>query len=326
MKKLMFGLILGLLLSLMCLPAFADIWINGTMISGDYNSDDGTVVYDADHRTLTLNNFNSSGYYDPIFANGGEIREIVLIGDSTITAAEPSYGVTIDNGPLRISGSGSLTVKSYFAPLYVPDGVVTIDGAAVTLTNTSGIQEALFAKNRLDLVNGAKLSASSDCYWGTLHIYNDNDPSEGIRVSGGSTLEVYGSEGGGRNPFEGSLVVSDTSCAIVVSGDFCTPASFDGTADSVTLKPVLLPDALDYGDEWKLIPGNASGRYAFTVKQTQLVDDYSVLYRVEIQGAAHSGLPPALPATGDSTPVMLLVALLLMGMTGMAIICRRHAA
>ena len=326
MKKLMFGLILGLLLSLMCSPAFADIWINGTMISGDYNSDDGTVVYDADNRTLTLNNFNSSGYYDPIFANGGGIREIVLIGDSTITAAEPSYGVTIDNGPLRISGSGSLTVKSYFAPLYVPDGVVTIDGAAVTLTNTSGIQEALFAKNRLNLVNGAKLSASSDCYWGTLHIYNGNDPSEGIRVSGGSTLEVYGIEGGERNPFEGSLVVSDTSCAIVVSGDFCTPASFDGTADSVTLKPVLLPDALDYGNEWKLIPGDASGRYAFTVKQTRLVDDYSVLYRVEIQGAAHSGLPPALPATGDSTPVMLLVALLLMGMAGMAIICRRHAA
>ena len=56
------------------------------------------------------------------------------------------------------------------------------------------------------------------------------------------------------------------------------------------------------------------------------MDDYRVLYRVEIQGAAHSGLPLALPATGDSTPVMLLVALLLMGMAGMAIICRRHAA
>ncbi|MBQ8617763.1 MAG: LPXTG cell wall anchor domain-containing protein [Clostridia bacterium] len=330
MKKLVCGLIVGLLLSLMCVPAYAALYINDERISGDYLSEDGTFVYDAATGTLTLNNFNSTGFNSPIFANGGEIREIVLNGNSAIAANAGFYGIMIWDSALKIRGSGSLMVESDFAPIYVPDGAVTIDEATVTLKNASGTQQAMYAKKRIDLVNGAKLSVYSDCFWGTVYILTDNDPSEGIHVSGESTLEICGIDGSAFNPFNGPLVVRDTSRAIILSGDLCTPASFDGIADSITLNPVLLPNAMDYGDSWTLNPGEASGRYAFTVNQTNYVENYSVLYRVEIQGTALNMPSPepgdtavSLPQTGDSSKPMLWLAMGVLSMLGILLLKKK---
>lgn len=320
MKKRICSLILGLLLSLMCVPAFASILINDTPITSTHISADGTFSYDADTKTLTLNNFESNGYNSAICANDGEIREIVLIGENTIIPNTSSYGVMISQGSLKISGSGSLEVKSHYAPLCVQNGAVTIDGATVTLTITTTSQHAMFAGNRIDLVNGAKLSVSSDCYYGTINIAN---PAEGIRVSGGSMLEVYGSKGDITAPFAGSLVVSDTSGAIILSGDFCTPAGFNGTADSVTLKPVLSGNAIDYGDEWTLTPGAASGRYAFTVKQTEVENN---LYRVEIQGTEQVSSTAPLPETGDSSKPELWLVMSMLSVLGIIMLRRKARA
>ena len=68
--------------------------------------------------------------------------------------------------------------------MYVSDNNVTIDGATVILEIASGLQAAMTAQSRLDLVNGAKLSMASDCYWLTLQF--NADSVEGILFRAGA--------------------------------------------------------------------------------------------------------------------------------------------
>lgn len=129
MKKRLFGLalVLALCLTLLCVSALASsdslgLWVGGVEVtaSGEVTGDGitGTVSYDADTNTLTLNGATLSGYYEdyayPVFIYAENDLNIVLIGDNKVEYGDnDKYPRAIYvSGDLNISGSGSLACGS----------------------------------------------------------------------------------------------------------------------------------------------------------------------------------------------------------------------
>lgn len=124
-KKLLFLAIAALLTALLCVSALASsdspsLYVGGVEVtaSGEVTGTgitDGTVSYDADTNTLTLNGATLSGYYEdyayPVFIYAENDLNIVLIGDNKVEYGDNAeYPRVIDvGGDLTISGNGSLT-------------------------------------------------------------------------------------------------------------------------------------------------------------------------------------------------------------------------
>lgn len=129
MKKRLFGLalVLALCLTLLSVSALASsdspsLYVGGVEVtaSGNVTGDGitGTVSYDADTNTLTLNGATLSGYYKdyayPVFIYAENDLNIVLIGDNKVKYGDnDEYPRAIYvSGDLNISGNGSLTCGS----------------------------------------------------------------------------------------------------------------------------------------------------------------------------------------------------------------------
>lgn len=126
-KKLLFLTITALLMALLCVSALASsdspsLYVGGVEVtaSGNVTGDGitGTVSYDADTNTLTLNGATLSGYYEdyayPVFIYAENDLNIVLIGDNKVEYGDnDEYPRAIYvSGDLNISGNGSLTCGS----------------------------------------------------------------------------------------------------------------------------------------------------------------------------------------------------------------------
>src|SRR5690606_14051404 len=131
-----------------------DVWVNNVQISGDNAhdvlGDGGSVTYDFNTNTLTLNNANLNGAKQLNPSDNAVIHAAIsapltlhLIGNNVITGAEAwynSYGILADK--LIIEGSGELTASSgdgddgtgvYTSAIYANH--LTINGGTLNLTS-----------------------------------------------------------------------------------------------------------------------------------------------------------------------------------------------
>ena len=149
-------LALALCLSLCTVTAFAvdsyTPWVGGVQVTSENADDvlgDGTVSYDSDTKTLTLNNANISGTYEyqsgyeaMIYSAMGDLT-INLIGNNTLKSTN-TYADGIDAAGgcnVTVTGSGTLTIDSAYYGFYigsydVAGGDLIFDSTTVTVKDT----------------------------------------------------------------------------------------------------------------------------------------------------------------------------------------------
>lgn len=174
MRKKLAAILLCMCMVLTLLPVSAsaattsyNLWVSGVEVTSANSGSiigtgiDGTVSYDADSNTLTLNGATITGAYGfgtrdgvtgtldsaCIYYGGFSDLTINVVGNNTITgqaAQASSYGIySIDEG-LKFTGSGSLTVSSaaiactcdedrhWSVPIYAYGNIEIDSGAAST--------------------------------------------------------------------------------------------------------------------------------------------------------------------------------------------------
>lgn len=139
-----------------------DVFIGGQRITSetkdDVLDDGGTVSYDPDTRTLTLNNADLSDYYkqgDP--ENKGKIYSVdditvLLKGDNTINSAYPNGNLTInaeEGATLRVKG---VPEDRFGTAALQSNECVTINGGSYTIDSEEG--PAINSVGRNDGTNG----------------------------------------------------------------------------------------------------------------------------------------------------------------------------
>ena len=99
------------------------LWVGGTRVTreiafdiiGGGGLESIKASYDDDTKTLTLNNYNynGNGYGNSAIYCKDQNLNIVLVGNNTVThqpdTEKSSAGITVENGNLTISGTGTLT-------------------------------------------------------------------------------------------------------------------------------------------------------------------------------------------------------------------------
>ncbi|MEL1136549.1 cell wall-binding repeat-containing protein [Desulfitobacterium sp. THU1] len=171
-----------------------DIWVGGVQVTSA-NKDSvtgpsitGTVTYNSDNQTLTLNGATITGvhtdnnYKYGIYANGN--LNLVLTGSNSVNAnqsATRSYGVYASNA-LTISGSGSMTA----------------------IAERGSLENIGIFANALNISGGA-VTASGGPTVGDGQIYGIQVETQ-FTISGGTVIAKYS----GSAVFEGAISISPT--------------------------------------------------------------------------------------------------------------------
>ena len=127
-------------------------WVGGVQVTSENADDvlgDGTVSYDSDTKTLTLNNANISGTYEyqpwyeaMIYSAMGDLT-INLIGNNTLKSTN-TYADGIDAAGgcnVTVTGRGTLTIDTAYYGFYigsydVAGGDLIFDSTTVTVKDT----------------------------------------------------------------------------------------------------------------------------------------------------------------------------------------------
>jgi len=99
-------LLAAIMLILSVMPAYADVLAMGNWYDGDFELQGGAIQYIAAEKKLILNGANIEyGSSNPIRSSSGDIREIELIGENTITVnGSALYGLQFSGADVRIYG------------------------------------------------------------------------------------------------------------------------------------------------------------------------------------------------------------------------------
>ncbi|MCQ4794170.1 carbohydrate-binding domain-containing protein [Anaerofustis stercorihominis] len=142
---------------------------NSTIYVTDTNASDvlgdGTVSYNKDTNTLTLNNCNlapSNSNSSAIYVyTSNQGLNLVLNGTNTITGGQCMY----INGDLNISGSGTLTATGTTYAV-MATGNVTIDGVTVNASTTGKSAGGVQSHQGSVTIKNATVNASAENSWG----------------------------------------------------------------------------------------------------------------------------------------------------------------
>lgn len=114
-------------------PAYYDLYVAGTQVTAlnanDVLGDGGTVRYDIDNTTLTLNGAYLSYQgteKDGCIDNGIANLKIALVGMNDIVSSKP--GIYSDADGTTIQGDGMLTVRSQEDGIYLTGSGLTLEG------------------------------------------------------------------------------------------------------------------------------------------------------------------------------------------------------
>lgn len=193
------GVLLCMLLCVGMLPTIAfaaeeyKVLIEGHWVTSDNANDvlndGGSVTYDKDSNTVTLDNATLTSN---IYCNTGSALNIVVNGTNTMNCAD-NVSTAISNFgdyPINISGNGSLTITvAIYKGNAIRGDVVTIDGTTLEL-HTSGTALSGYP---LTLKNGAKVTAEL------------SEGSDSIAV-GGSIIEISDSTLTATSPLGNSIL------------------------------------------------------------------------------------------------------------------------
>lgn len=331
MKKTL--LVLALTLALLCAaaaPAGASLTYKGSTDLSTLKQDG--VTFDKASRRLIFNNasIETTDMYNVFKITDDTVIEIVLVGSSTITAAPGVNASAFQvQGSLMISGSGSLDISSG-GNMYI-DGDLTIDGASVSLTAYDEKSTGLSADN-LTMTDGAELSVLSDSdiaaavdigktLWldggSTLNAENEGEGhslrvTEGT-VTDGSTIFAAGSynDANGKHTLNGEVVVSKGGALVITTDED------DGMPEK------------EKKDESSVRVHGTFGK-KLTIKESTDSDDWTMHYAhtkdggnwITIIRSAPKEAP--LPATGDGSAPVALLALAAAGMCAAFFALRRR--
>ena len=161
-----------------------DVWVAGVQIT-DGNKDDvlddgGTVAFDPDTATLTLNNADITGAPVPSWPqdNDGIYSTIdltlELVGNNTITAAsatDDSFGILVLDKKLTVTGDGALAVTAGDAEYScaISTDTMTMESGTVTATAGKGSDESEGVYSNGFTMEGGSLTATggeSAASWG----------------------------------------------------------------------------------------------------------------------------------------------------------------
>lgn len=190
MRKPLFRYLWGLALCLGMMTATAlavdyDLQISGTQVT-DNNADnvlnDGTVAYDPNTNTLTLNNAHLNSASNNIIDSKMEALTINLIGDNTLTATgtDRCISATTADSSITLTGEGTLTADAENAVCIYADRDLTIDSGTYQLSSERGV---------LQTPNGVlHITGTAD-----VSVTVTKDPGSGNAVHGGGRLQIDGS-------------------------------------------------------------------------------------------------------------------------------------
>ena len=274
----------------------------------------GSYAYDADTRTLMLTDVNMDGgllLVDEI--NDGWLDTIVLKGTNFVKGID-AYPLNL-TGDITFTGDGSLTVQDASYSITVYYGNLKIDGANVDVSGEGS--QVYFPEGhnaKVEICNGGQLTAKSEYVLAKAISGGENTK---IRVSGGSKLVIDSRNFTNGRPYDGTLIVEDTSCAEITSVHGGLPEFTQEDAGSVSLTP-------DKNGGYSLAFNEGSETYRFTVTQTDNGDRNLVKITGSDQlddGGSDEAVP--MPETGDEAmPVLWSIMLLA---AAAYFIRRRHA-
>lgn len=169
-----------------------DLWVGGVRVTSENAGGitganiTGTVSYDHDTKTLTLNNAtitgakgsnqryldDSHGIYAPLGFDG---LTLVLEGSSTITGVDglSSYGIMVEGGDLVFKGSGSLKASTvdvssagkitWSVAIYAYQSITVNNGCTIEANcgTADTVAQPLYSVFEL-ILNGTKISAVKD--------------------------------------------------------------------------------------------------------------------------------------------------------------------
>jgi len=159
------------------------IWIAGTQVTSLNQADvlgDGTVSYDAETNTLTLNNANIETEGEGLSTQIDEVI-IKLEGENSIEVPE-GFGIYSD-ASFTITGPGSLNVTSKFEAL---NGSFVIEGGA-KVTADSQTRSALWSFDPL-AVSGSETVVMLKGAKGAVEIYGTDSEEAVLSLSDGLVL------------------------------------------------------------------------------------------------------------------------------------------
>ena len=180
-------------------PISYNITVCGTAVTSANAADilgDGTISFNPETNTLTLNNANITTSDSFIYSINRDLN-IELIGNNNITVTGYSNGIVFNRGAeesatLSFTGSGTLNLGSASGKGIDLRGTMLVDGPSVNI-HSAGM--AITATEKSDIiVDSGSLNIKSDESYGIFnYIYGDNKGS--IEVNGG-TLTVDSALGG----------------------------------------------------------------------------------------------------------------------------------
>ena len=258
MKKRLFGLalVLALCLTLLCVSALASsdslgLWVGGVEVTSANASNitgegitGGTVSYDADTNTLTLNGATLSGSHDAGYFKANIYAKndlnIVLEGSNSIGSGEDC--AILAESDLKISGSGSLACGDSKTE-------AAFDGHGIYCGGDLAVQDAtlnfyvenygIYCLNGDVKLNNAKINfeseiENSDCISGN-----------NITITGGEVKLV--SNGADKNDSYGIYgdIVEICDAKVEIKAYYCGIRSFEAlkvTGNNTSLSVVLMED------------------------------------------------------------------------------------
>ena len=341
-KRIVFVLALALCAALLCAGAWAadgeyDIWVDGARVTDANAADvlgDGTVSYDAESNTLTLNGAMLTKYDEEGYGVIDSLNDLTIeiIGENTITA-KGAAAVNCDcdvvfrgDGTLKASTTGldgysvicadTLTFESgvyelesdYGRVVHAFDGGVEITGTA-SVDAYSYDNAAIVAvddyggKAGISISGSAWVKASSDtwlgiCAYGELSVSGSAEVSA-ITGSDQTALSSYGAMtiSGGRvyaESAEGNAIYADFG-GLHISGGYVEALSKDG-APAVSAPGII---ELTGGE----LTATAYGSIAIQATNEEDIYGELVVTNAKVTATSHpnglSSPPPAIYAPAD---------------------------
>ena len=213
------------------------VYVEGIQATEHNHSDmlgDGTVSYDPDTNTLTLNNASLEGALDEESGNiypaitavtPDKALTLVLKGSNTATAlSHPSYQATAVevHGDLKITGSGSLTASAKSAANTQQEGSygIRVLGGGLTMNGTGVVTGIAEAETRNTYCYGVSTSYDITVNSGTLRGLANKDTSStdvsygvyterNLKANGGEIIAYAGATG--RGHMSGIFVAGELS-------------------------------------------------------------------------------------------------------------------
>lgn len=342
MKKRVLSAILAMCMVLLLLPMVAlavedyNLWVGGVQVTdanknnitgGGINSDPGTVSYDPDSKTLTLNNANitgkdvgSGGNYG-IYTPSADLT-IELVGSNTVIAAnisgeKESSAISVPNNYLVISGEGSLTASGGHLSTYGSYGSAGISAKLLMINGGTVVAQAGTTFNSMSwgiytrtqpIFNGGTITATGHSV--AIKLAPDLEAYTNVQVTASANI------GGGSPVAYNALNIADYKYLKFEQGSACTIPVTLPTGTGYTITPQIgASSPVAHGGSYSFTIVIADGYHkgsSFAVKAngTALAANGSGIYTIsnitEAQAVTVEGVVQNVPAPsggdGGSTP------------------------